>query len=51
MRGSISTRQLAGAVGVWVLALMIVLIAVGALAGAYLGKATLRKHFQRAGIA
>jgi energy-coupling factor transport system substrate-specific component len=34
----------------WVLVLMIALIVVGALGGAYLGKAALKKHFKRAGI-
>lgn len=35
----------------WVFALLVVLAVVGALAGAYLGKAALKKHFVRAGIA
>ena len=35
----------------WMFYLVIVLIVFGALAGAYLGKATLKKHFKRAGIA
>ncbi len=35
----------------WVFGLVIVLVVLGALAGAQLGKAALKKHFQRAGIA
>lgn len=35
----------------WVFALMVVLVAIGALVGAYIGKKLLKKHFQRAGIA
>ena len=35
----------------WVFPIMIVLVAVGALLGAYLGKLLLKKHFKRAGIA
>lgn len=35
----------------WMFYAMIVLVAIGALAGAYLGRSLLRKHFQRAGIA
>jgi energy-coupling factor transport system substrate-specific component len=35
----------------WVFYLMIALVVIGALAGAYLGRALLKKHFQRAGIA
>ncbi|MDR1187573.1 MAG: MptD family putative ECF transporter S component [Bifidobacteriaceae bacterium] len=35
----------------WVFWVMIAELAVGAAAGAYLGRATLRKHFERAGVA
>lgn len=35
----------------WVLPIMVVLVAVGALLGAYLGRILLKKHFKRAGIA
>lgn len=35
----------------YVIPVVIVAVAVGALIGAYLGKATLKKHFKRAGIA
>lgn len=35
----------------WVFYVMVILVAVGALLGAYLGKSMLKKHFQRAGIA
>lgn len=35
----------------WVFYLMFVLVAIGALAGAYFGKTLLKKHFQRAGMA
>lgn len=35
----------------WLLGAMVVMIFVGAVAGAYLGRAVLRKHFKRAGIA
>ena len=35
----------------WVFGLIIILAAVGGLLGAYLGKALLKKHFTRAGIA
>ncbi|MGC3954185.1 MAG: MptD family putative ECF transporter S component [Propionicimonas sp.] len=35
----------------WMFAVMIVMLAVGAVIGAYLGRAVLRKHFERAGIA
>lgn len=35
----------------WLLGVMIAMIAVGAVGGAYLGRAVLRKHFKRAGIA
>jgi energy-coupling factor transport system substrate-specific component len=35
----------------WVAAVMIVLVVVGAVAGAFLGRAVLKKHFKRAGIA
>ncbi len=34
----------------WVLGVLIVLAALGAVLGAYLGKAALKKHFRRAGI-
>ncbi len=34
----------------WVFAAMIVMIVVGATAGAYLGRSVLKKHFKRAGI-
>lgn len=35
----------------WVFPVMIILIAIGAIIGAYLGKSALKKHFKRAGIA
>lgn len=35
----------------WMFAVMIVMLVVGSVIGAYLGRAVLRKHFQRAGIA
>lgn len=35
----------------WVFYVMIVLVGVGAVAGAFLGRAVLKKHFKRAGIA
>jgi len=35
----------------WMFAVMIVMIIAGAVAGAYLGRAMLKKHFERAGIA
>lgn len=35
----------------WVFYVMIALVAVGAVAGAFLGRAVLKKHFKRAGIA
>jgi energy-coupling factor transport system substrate-specific component len=35
----------------WMFAVMVVLLAAGAVAGAYLGRALLKKHFERAGIA
>lgn len=35
----------------WVFYVMVAFVAIGAVAGAYLGKALLKKHFQRAGIA
>lgn len=35
----------------WVFYLMIVLVVVGAIAGAYAGKKVLKKHFERAGVA
>ena len=35
----------------YMIPVVIVAIAVGAIVGAYLGKATLKKHFKRAGIA
>jgi len=35
----------------WMFAVTIVMIIVGAIAGAYVGRAMLRKHFERAGIA
>ena len=35
----------------WMFAVMLVLLAIGAALGAYLGRAMLKKHFERAGIA
>lgn len=35
----------------WVFAVMIVMVVIGATAGAFLGRAVLKKHFKRAGIA
>jgi energy-coupling factor transport system substrate-specific component len=35
----------------WMLLVVIALALVGSVVGAYLGRASLRKHFQRAGIA
>lgn len=35
----------------WVFYMMLVMVAVGAVAGAFLGKSVLKKHFKRAGIA
>jgi energy-coupling factor transport system substrate-specific component len=35
----------------WMFVAMMVMLAVGAIAGAYLGRALLKKHFERAGIA
>ena len=35
----------------WMLPVMVVMIVVGAIAGAFLGRAMLKKHFERAGIA
>lgn len=35
----------------WVFYVMIILVGVGAVAGAFLGRAVLKKHFKRAGIA
>jgi energy-coupling factor transport system substrate-specific component len=35
----------------WVLGVFVVLAAAGAILGAFLGKAALKKHFRRAGIA
>lgn len=35
----------------WVFFLMIAMVVIGAIAGAYLGKTVLKKHFKRAGIA
>ncbi len=35
----------------WVFFAMIIMVMIGAIAGAYLGKAVLKKHFKRAGIA
>jgi len=49
--GDYYTDTLMAITPTWAFVLMIVLIALGALAGAYLGKAILKKHFKRAGIA
>lgn len=49
--GDYYTDTLMAITPTWVFFLMIVFIALGALAGAYLGKAILKKHFKRAGIA
>ncbi len=35
----------------WVFGVMILMVVVGAVAGAYLGRSVLKKHFKRAGIA
>lgn len=49
--GDVYTDTLMAITPTWVFFVMIALIALGALAGAYLGKAVLKKHFKRAGIA
>lgn len=49
--GDVYTDTLMAVTPTWVFFLMIALIALGALAGAYLGKTILKKHFKRAGIA
>lgn len=51
MQGSAFVEGLEPLITAWGLALIIVLTAVGALAGAYIGKSVLKKHFVRAGIA
>lgn len=35
----------------WLLVVMVIMIMIGAIGGAYLGRAVLKKHFKRAGIA
>ena len=48
--GDTYTEALMMLTPLWVLPVMVILTAVGALMGAYLGKAVLKKHFKRAGI-
>lgn len=49
--GDVYTDTLMAITPTWVFFVMIGVIALGALAGAYLGKTILKKHFKRAGIA
>ncbi len=51
MQGAAFAESLESLITGWMLALLIVLTAVAAIIGAYLGKAVLKKHFARAGIA
>ncbi|HHV13790.1 MAG TPA: MptD family putative ECF transporter S component [Clostridiales bacterium] len=51
MQGAAFAESLESLVTGWMLALLMVLTAVAAIIGAYLGKAVLKKHFVRAGIA
>lgn len=49
--GDTYTDALISLTPTWILPIMIIFTALGALAGAYIGKALLKKHFKRAGIA
>lgn len=48
--GDVYTDALMSFTPTWVFPLMLVLVAVGAIAGAFVGRALLKKHFKRAGI-
>ncbi len=50
-QGAAFAKSLESLITGWMLVLLIVLTAVAAVIGAYLGKAVLKKHFTRAGIA
>lgn len=51
MQGAAFAESLESLITGWMLVLLMVLTAVAAVIGAYLGKAVLKKHFKRAGIA
>lgn len=48
--GDVYTDALMSFTPTWVFPLMLVLVVIGAVAGAYIGRALLKKHFKRAGI-
>lgn len=50
MQGAAFAESLESLISGWMLVLLIILTAVAAVIGAYLGKAVLKKHFVRAGI-
>ncbi len=49
--GDSYTNKLMSLMPMWIFYLMMIFVIVGGMAGAYLGKAVLIKHFQKAGIA
>ncbi len=49
--GDTYTDSLMALTPIWVFGVMIVLVVIGAVAGAFLGRSVLKKHFKRAGIA